>query len=515
MKHQAVSDEVAHRHWCAVLSVDVLCSSLRSQFFAFVVLSGFCGLDTPNTIGETMYSIVVVLIGVLVVSFVTGEMVDIMSNMDALAVEHEKRTAAVDEFCRHSKLPLSLQQRVRRFLDHEWSVQRGADPNKALAALPPMLRLQLKMEICGDAIRRTPFFNKAADATLLAVVTALRFETYPPNETIFVAGQIGDKLYIISRGLVAIQIPHPRAATGAASTDKEGVAHPTAGPLSDLSDSLKPLIVKTVGKGSWFGEGALLKSGRRTASAVARSSCDLLVLPRKDFLKIVQDDPEFAEHLRSIMEARLHIVARKKAQAMQMHQLQQMHQHAGRAGGTPTSAFHPRPSLLVTDRPTARTPGLPTVDGHTSPITALAHSTSPPVAAAAAAQANPVMAPQPRRQSMFVNGSGGGGLIPSRARVRTGASAALSDSAGGNMLGGLGVVAEGAQLRAARPSLRTYASGRAPPLRSLSGLTTARDHRVALAQHQRIDSAALPSIGTASDDSMSDMDELSHASSQV
>jgi len=145
-------------------------------------------------------------------------------------------------------------------LAHEWNVQRGADPNKALRDLPPMLRLQVQMQISGDAVRRTPFFQ-AADATLLAVVSALTFETYPAGESIFTAGQIGDKVYIVNRGLVAIRLPSKEANVAA-------------------------LTVKTVGKGSVFGETALLKNGRRTASAVAETSCDLMVIAKKDFLKV-------------------------------------------------------------------------------------------------------------------------------------------------------------------------------------------------------------------------------------
>lgn len=473
----------------------ILAQYLRAQYFSFVVLTGFCGLVMPTSTGQALYSILAIMVGVMVVSLLIGEMASIAANMDTFAVEHDKRVQAVDEFCRQAKLPVALQQRVRRFLDHEWSVQRGADPNKALASLPPMLRLQLKMEICGDAIRRTPFFNRAADATLLAAVTALRFETYPEGETIFVAGSLGDRLFIISRGLVAIQIPHPRATAGALGATFAGLhgvglgvglGSVTVGRSGGDGQALRPITIKTVGKGSHFGEGALLKSGRRSASAVARSSCDLLVLHRDDFLKIVQNDPEFAEHLRAITDARLAILQRKKAAAAAQHALAhtQTQQAQGQAwaasngNGAPNAA-----SQIPNDDSDGSTNGSRSRGGTVSAasvtgLLATASRTKPPAAGTVPADKRP---PPTQRRSMFVastassQSNGARGLLS----PRNGAPAGATPAANGGTA--LDVVSEAPTVRLSpnAGSVAPSGGGGRPPtfVRSSSSLTTARDHR--------------------------------------
>jgi len=499
----------------------------------------------------------------------------------------------VDEFCRHAKLPLELQGRVKRFLQHEWHVQRGADPNKALAELPPMLRLQLKMEICGDAIRRTPFFQRASDQTLLAVVSALRFETYPPGEAIFVQGQIGEKLYIIARGLVAIQLP-PKdpsstnhrgsiVAAGVNASTVNGTSGTAAGSTGDAAaaaaaaarPAAAPTIVKTVGKGSWFGEAALLKSGRRSASAVAHTSCDLLVVARKDFLRVCEADPTFAEHLRAIMEQRLQTVQRKKQLAginalgsVATFQHQQSNHWArgsmhslNRAPTAAAPAAGEAVEMSVTGREVSTVAangidgddgGAPRAFSPLQPSTPMGSSDSaaaafaPPAASssaitssAAAALLGPAnrlppmssgsAALEKRRQSLFTRSPAAGaagaaaGVAPARGRSGINLLPLVpSSSSGDRSNSSLTAVAEGAprssRIAGGGSSSLGLGGGGGPLLRSLSFATTTRDHRAVAQQREKAQAesaARLQQMRAHMSSGSGESDEESETDSQV
>ena len=60
-----------------------------------------------------------------------------------------------------------------------------------------------------------------------------------------------------------------------------------------------------IGPGQIFGEIALLDGGQRTADAVAARDSELLIIDRRDFIPLVQREPEVAIKLIEILCARL------------------------------------------------------------------------------------------------------------------------------------------------------------------------------------------------------------------
>ena len=57
-------------------------------------------------------------------------------------------------------------------------------------------------------------------------------------------------------------------------------------------------------EGDCFGEVALLLSEPRTATVRARTPCDLFVLGRSDFSRILRDHPQFAQAVEKIARER-------------------------------------------------------------------------------------------------------------------------------------------------------------------------------------------------------------------
>lgn len=96
---------------------------------------------------------------------------------------------------------------------------------------------------------------------------------FPAGETVFKAGDPGDALYIIASGAVEV-INH----------DDNKIA--------DL------------GAGQAFGEMALLSGGNRTATIRAKSDCQLLLIKKADFDKILVDDPVLAEQVQKLSRER-------------------------------------------------------------------------------------------------------------------------------------------------------------------------------------------------------------------
>ncbi|HJY28580.1 MAG TPA: DUF1003 domain-containing protein [Pyrinomonadaceae bacterium] len=108
---------------------------------------------------------------------------------------------------------------------------------------------------------------------LADVVDAIKLN---PAETLFHAGEPGDALFVVRSGSIELFI----------------------------KDTAGQKIVLTVAEaGDLFGELSLLDSGPRTATAIALTETELLVLDRDDLLLLFQKRPDAALHMLAAMSA--------------------------------------------------------------------------------------------------------------------------------------------------------------------------------------------------------------------
>ena len=96
---------------------------------------------------------------------------------------------------------------------------------------------------------------------------------YSPGDYILRKGEVGKEMYFICRGQVEV-----------------------------LDGNGKGLA--TLGEGDYFGEMSLLLSQVRNASIRATAPCDLFVLEKGDFDRVLKDHPDFASSLRETARER-------------------------------------------------------------------------------------------------------------------------------------------------------------------------------------------------------------------
>ncbi len=131
--------------------------------------------------------------------------------------------------------------------------------------------------VTPDVLERSPMFLGADPLLLNSVIMALRPCSAEKGETILRHGDPSKEMYMILRGEVDV-------------FDKHG--H----------------LVKTLKDGEVFGEIGLLMSTPRTATIVAKTQCDLFVLEKKDFSRILRDYPQFAEAMIAVAKDRYDLI---------------------------------------------------------------------------------------------------------------------------------------------------------------------------------------------------------------
>ena len=116
-------------------------------------------------------------------------------------------------------------------------------------------------------IKMFELLNEGDRVALAAVVDEL---AVPQGHTLFQAGDPGDSLFIVRSGEIELFIKD------------------TAG---------QKIILTNAGPGDMFGELAMLDTGPRTATALAITESEVLVLDRDDLVLLFQRQPEAALHM--------------------------------------------------------------------------------------------------------------------------------------------------------------------------------------------------------------------------
>lgn len=99
------------------------------------------------------------------------------------------------------------------------------------------------------------------------------FETYTAGQTIFEQGQDGDLMYVVKEGEVELVV--------------------------------NGMVVETLDPGDMFGEMALIEKQSRSATARAKTDCQLVPINEKRFTLLVAQTPYFALTVMRTMSERL------------------------------------------------------------------------------------------------------------------------------------------------------------------------------------------------------------------
>lgn len=119
-------------------------------------------------------------------------------------------------------------------------------------------------------LKEIELLRETDEATINALRQCMHERTVCAGEKIFSAGDSGDEIFLIRRGIVRILLPL-----------KGGKYHHLA----------------TFSQGDYFGEMAFLDHHQRSADAVAKIDCDLYVLSRKEFNAQVYNDAILGVHI--------------------------------------------------------------------------------------------------------------------------------------------------------------------------------------------------------------------------
>jgi len=120
-------------------------------------------------------------------------------------------------------------------------------------------------------IKKMKIFQYLSDNEIDKISSLLTQQSYKADEIIFHEGDEGDTMYLVPRGCVSI--------------------------LFKLKKGKRRKRVASFGEGVFFGDMALLEEKPRSASAIADQETELFALTRKDYLQLLETEPQIASKI--------------------------------------------------------------------------------------------------------------------------------------------------------------------------------------------------------------------------
>ncbi|MGE4132163.1 MAG: cyclic nucleotide-binding domain-containing protein [Bdellovibrionales bacterium] len=229
---------------------------------------------SAKTLPQMAYASMTMVIGVAFFGYVQSNVASLLARMDSAREEYLSLLDRVEAFMRYNQVPTEIRSKIRAYYRYIWESRKGYDDSLVLGSLPTKLRAEVSLHLNAEIIEKVPILKGADQDCLQDIVLQLKPLVVVPGEKIFHAGEPGDAMYFIHRGPVEIV-------------------------------SLEGKILATLQPGSFFGEMALLTTNPRTATARAADYCDLFVLSREAFEKVLDRYPQFSEHIREVARQRV------------------------------------------------------------------------------------------------------------------------------------------------------------------------------------------------------------------
>jgi voltage-gated potassium channel len=125
--------------------------------------------------------------------------------------------------------------------------------------------------VTWSMLARFPLFAELNAIEIGDIMRLLKAQTFNTGDVIIRKGEEGHSMYFIAAGEVEIELPKDRVRLGA---------------------------------GKFFGEVAVLKRSKRSATAIALSRTNLLILEAHDLHALMERDSRIAEHVRAAVRER-------------------------------------------------------------------------------------------------------------------------------------------------------------------------------------------------------------------
>jgi len=153
---------------------------------------------------EMIFMTIVALFAFFWIAVVIGAVTEIIANLGADDTKQRRHILSLKSFVKNKDPPDPLQRKIFTYFDHVWSKYKGWDEDEILSWLPDNIKAEVNLVLSEKIIKKIPLFEGGEPGYIKLLCSKLYFHIFTPGEWIFKEGEVGEEMYILSRGAVDI-----------------------------------------------------------------------------------------------------------------------------------------------------------------------------------------------------------------------------------------------------------------------------------------------------------------------
>ena len=247
-----------------------------SMYWAVMTITTIGYGDVPSgTTTERLLSIIAMIIGAGLFSYVVGTMTSLIQGLDISTRAFEDKMDSINEYMSLSNFPLHLRRRIRADCFYQRDTRSFLPSERDLyASVSPALRSMCAYYKYQGLLKRVPYFAHAPTQVISELALLLKHAIYMPGECVMKAGEVGHVMYFMYKGRAHLEM---------------------------IGRDNDPIILGLLTDGTHFGERGMLFSARRLHTVRCLSYCDTCIINGDDYARLMRFHPDVKAEVRRMV----------------------------------------------------------------------------------------------------------------------------------------------------------------------------------------------------------------------
>lgn len=225
----------------------------------------------PSTKYEYLFSMISILLGALIMTYMLGEISVLVANMNRAMGHFYKAMDTISTAMKNLKLPAKLQLKITQyFISTNHFLTHNEEWEKFQKIVPPSIIREVNLHLYKELVRNHYVF---ADFPEISddIVSSLGFKFFRPDNYLIQAGEESEFFCFIAKGKFEVSV---------------------------VGLNYRDIVVAELNSGEYCGEIGLLYNVRRTATVRATDYCSVGIFSKEVFLGILKKDAGFEARMK-------------------------------------------------------------------------------------------------------------------------------------------------------------------------------------------------------------------------
>ncbi|GMI28477.1 hypothetical protein TeGR_g5133, partial [Tetraparma gracilis] len=170
---------------------------VQSYLWAIETTFSFKVPGRPAKTDEALFSVMVIVSGIVMSALVIGTAASALASMDAEAIRRRRALDKVVRYMKKRKLPSYFQRIIVDF--HEYMAEKPSQ-DELMVGLPEPIRLRLSLLLNRDLVKDIPILKQLPIGPIIGLMQKLSSEIYLPGEFAITAGDVGGYMFFVRSG---------------------------------------------------------------------------------------------------------------------------------------------------------------------------------------------------------------------------------------------------------------------------------------------------------------------------